>query len=167
MIMNACSRTTALDWKSSGLWICFRCAAICCPLSASPLPRVRKTAQILFGKNELTAVLNLEDSTAGLDQLGLDAEFFLQFLRQTGGPGFVVSHAAVRDLAGLHVFPNILANDSRSTGPHKEGPIMIGRSQVAAVLVACRVRPDYKADCMGNDKTRPALLFHCNQYMAP
>ena len=66
-------------------------------------PGIGKSAQILFGKNEIAAVLNLEDSPSRFDQLGINTQFFLQFLRQTDGPGFVVSHPAVRDFAAIHV----------------------------------------------------------------
>jgi hypothetical protein len=56
-------------------------------------------------------MLNLEDSATRLDQIGLNTEFSLQFLRQTGGFWSIISTTAVRDLADLHVFLNLLGID--------------------------------------------------------
>jgi hypothetical protein len=72
----------------------------------------RESAQVFLGKDELAAMFNLEDSPARLDQLGFNTQFFLQFLRQTGGFGSVISTTAVRDFAALHVFLNLLGNDA-------------------------------------------------------
>jgi hypothetical protein len=72
----------------------------------------RKSAQILLGKDELAAMFNLEDSPARLDQVGFDTQFFLQFLRQTGGFGSIISTTAVRDFAGLHFLLNLLRIDA-------------------------------------------------------
>jgi hypothetical protein len=75
-----------------------------CPYQFQHFAGSWKSAQILLGKNELAAMLNLEDSPARLDQIGLDTEFSLQFLRQTGGFGSIISTTAVCNLADLHVF---------------------------------------------------------------
>jgi hypothetical protein len=62
-------------------------------------PLVGKAAHVLLGENQLPAILNLENSSTRLHQFRLNAEFRLQFLRQTGGFGPVVSRSAKGNLA--------------------------------------------------------------------
>ncbi len=85
-------------------------------------PGIRESACFLFGKNELAAVLNLKDSPIRLNQFGINAQFLLQFLRQTGGSGFVISHSAVRDFADIHVLLTSFESMPSVNMPHDDGP---------------------------------------------
>jgi hypothetical protein len=51
----------------------------------------------VFAEEELVVGGHFEDAAAAADDLAVDAELFLDFSRQTGGSGEVVSNAAVVD----------------------------------------------------------------------
>ena len=61
---------------------------------------LRKGARGLLGVDELSAHRYFEDTPAGADELGCDAESILDRCRQTDGTGFVVSNDAVFDADG-------------------------------------------------------------------
>jgi hypothetical protein len=61
------------------------------------LPRFGKSAELLFGEDELVFYGNFKDSSAAFDELGLDAKILLDFRCQTGGARVVVSSRAVFD----------------------------------------------------------------------
>jgi hypothetical protein len=61
------------------------------------LARLGEAAQFLLGEDKVVADGDLEDASVATDQLGLDAELLLDFSRQTGGTGVVVSARAVLD----------------------------------------------------------------------
>jgi hypothetical protein len=74
---------------------------------------LREASEPFLGEDEVVADGDLEDTTAALDQLRLDAELLLDLSRQTGGAGVVVSAGAVLDgdVAGhaLLLSPPIIA----------------------------------------------------------
>jgi hypothetical protein len=64
------------------------------------LPRLGEAALLLLREDQLIPDGDLEDSSRTLDELGLDTEFPLDLLRQTGGAREVVSDTAVFDVDG-------------------------------------------------------------------
>jgi hypothetical protein len=68
------------------------------------LPILRKPAELFLGKNQFPVLFNLKNPAARFDNLGFRPEFFFKFVRQTGGPRPVISHAAVGDFE-LHRSP--------------------------------------------------------------
>ena len=64
----------------------------------------RKSAGFLLAVDQLAVDFDVEDAPAALDELGVDAEFGLNGVRQTGGLGSVVSFHAVLD-GNVHVYP--------------------------------------------------------------
>ena len=69
-------------------------AALELPLNLAGL---REAARHLLGVDEIVADGDFEDAAAAADKLRLDTELLLDFSRQTGGPGEVVSAGAVLD----------------------------------------------------------------------
>jgi len=68
-------------------------------------PLFGKTARGAFGEEELSLHGHLENTAVATHQLGASPETVRQLGRQPGGPGAVVSLAAVEDLdlhPGLH-----------------------------------------------------------------
>jgi hypothetical protein len=61
------------------------------------LAGIREAAGLLLREDELVVDRDLEDPAGSLDELGLDAELFLNLFRQTGGTRIVVSDGAVLD----------------------------------------------------------------------
>ena len=62
------------------------------------LSRLRETAGVPLGEDELPVDDDVEDAAGALRELCLDPERLFQFGRQTGGPRLVVSDDAVGDL---------------------------------------------------------------------
>jgi hypothetical protein len=62
----------------------------------------------VLAENELAIGDDIEDSAVAGDQLGFHAQLSLDFSRQTGGFGFVISLGAIRDV-NLHA--RLLAGD--------------------------------------------------------
>jgi len=58
----------------------------------------RETAEGFLREDQLAVALDLEDSARGFDEARFDVELLLDLGRQTGGPGEIVSDAAVFDL---------------------------------------------------------------------
>jgi hypothetical protein len=58
---------------------------------------LREAAELHFGEDQFLVIVDFEDATRFLDQFGIDTQFRLQFFRQTGGFGIVVSHPAIFD----------------------------------------------------------------------
>ena len=58
---------------------------------------LREAALGLFREHQLIVQLDLENATTALDQLRFDTEFLLNFRRQTGGAGLVVSNNTIFD----------------------------------------------------------------------
>lgn len=56
-----------------------------------------ESAGLSLGEDRLAIEMDLEDTIAALDELGLEPETFLDAVRQTGGTGTVVSNPAVFD----------------------------------------------------------------------
>ena len=56
---------------------------------------------VVLGEDQITIDDDVKDPARAFDELGLDAEFVLDCVRQTGSRGQVVSHPAVFD-ADLH-----------------------------------------------------------------
>lgn len=56
-----------------------------------------EAAFFAFGKEDVVAYGDDEDAAAAADEFTLHAQCFLELGRQTGGPGEVVSNAAVVD----------------------------------------------------------------------
>jgi hypothetical protein len=110
-------------------------------------------------------MLNLEDSPARLDQIGLDTEFSLQFFRQTGGFGSIISTTAVRDLAGPHVFLNLLGIDVIArrvyTRQKTDHDWLFNRIQ-GAVFFVWRFFGLY-ADSIDVTRRESTSLSHCNK----
>ncbi len=59
------------------------------------LTLIREAADFFLGEDQLSFQGDLEYAVLALDELGVEIEFVLQFSRQTGGSGFVVSNHAV------------------------------------------------------------------------
>ncbi len=72
------------------------------------LARIREPARFELGENEFTIDFDIEDPVSPGDQLGLNSQTLTQFIRQTGGFGFVVSYRAIMDLNFHGVSPMIL-----------------------------------------------------------
>ena len=70
------------------------------------LARVREPARFELGENEFTIDFNVEDPVSPGNQLGLNTQTVAQFIRQTGGLGFVVSLRAIVDLNFHGVSPH-------------------------------------------------------------
>lgn len=62
------------------------------------LDRLWKTTLALLGEHQLAVEGHLEDPVASFDQLRLVTETLLDFVRQTGGSGQVVSNHTVFNL---------------------------------------------------------------------
>lgn len=62
-----------------------------------------KAPEGLLGEQRLAVEADLEDPVLALDQLRIEAETLLQFGRQTGGSGLVVSNDAVFDVDSGHI----------------------------------------------------------------
>ena len=56
---------------------------------------LRESIELFLGKNKLAVEFDLEYAPSGFNKLGFRAELFLEVVRQTGGAGLVVSHAAI------------------------------------------------------------------------
>ena len=63
----------------------------------------REPPFVVFAEEELIVGGHFENAAAAADDLAVDAELFLDFSRQTGGSGKVVSNAAVVD-SDVHCF---------------------------------------------------------------
>jgi hypothetical protein len=61
------------------------------------LSGLREAAQLFLGEDEVVSHGDFEDAPMAADQLRLDGELLLDFSRQTGGAGVVVSASAVLD----------------------------------------------------------------------
>ena len=61
------------------------------------LALAREAPFLLLGEERLVVGGDDEDAAGAADELGVDAELFLDLGRQTGGPREVVSNAAVVD----------------------------------------------------------------------
>jgi hypothetical protein len=61
------------------------------------LSGLREAARLFLGEDEVVPHGDFEDAPVAADQLGCDAELLLDFGRQTGGAGVVVSARAVLD----------------------------------------------------------------------
>jgi hypothetical protein len=68
------------------------------------LAGIWETPYFGLGEDETSPIFHIENTSAGTNQFGLDTQFFLQFIRQTGGFRFVVSHAAIGDFAEIRHF---------------------------------------------------------------
>jgi len=76
--------------------------------------KARKSRCIGLGKNRFSIHNDIKDPSFAGDQFCLNIQLVTQFLRQTGGSGFVVSHTAVVNFN----FHNILLeNRLRSNSP--------------------------------------------------
>ena len=71
------------------------------PQLVDDLALAGEAAFFLLGEDRLAVDADDEDAAAAADELTVDAELLLQRGRQTGGPGKVVSNAAVVD-ANVH-----------------------------------------------------------------
>ena len=60
--------------------------------------RLGKSTEGLLGEDQLAVAGDLENASLPFDQPGFDTELLLDLGRQTGGPGEIVSDAAVFDL---------------------------------------------------------------------
>jgi hypothetical protein len=58
---------------------------------------LREAARLVFGVDQLSVHLDVEDAVVALDELGLDTNLLLDLGRQTGGLREVVSTVAVLD----------------------------------------------------------------------
>jgi hypothetical protein len=68
---------------------------------------IRKTPYFGLGKYEAAPIFHIENASAGTNEFRLDSQCLLQFLRQTGGFGFVVSGTAISNFADIgHFFPS-------------------------------------------------------------
>jgi len=63
--------------------------------------------EVLLGKDQISAILDLEDSSARPDQFRFDTKLFVQFIRQTGGSGLVVSFSAISNFANIHDYMDL------------------------------------------------------------
>ena len=77
---------------------------------------VRKLAGFLLAVDQISIGFNVEDSPAALDEFGVDVEFGLNRVRQTGGLRRVVSLYAILD-GNLHGDPLVRHSWSAQTCP--------------------------------------------------
>jgi hypothetical protein len=58
-------------------------------------PAYGKPSGCFFGKNQVAVSAHFKDAAAGANEFRSNAEFFADFLRQTGCTGIIVSHSTV------------------------------------------------------------------------
>jgi len=78
---------------------------------------LRKALELVLGEDELAVLLDVVDAPAATDQRGVDAVPVLDRGRQTGGPGFVVSDPAVRDLERKRLRSGHVSSRTNSISP--------------------------------------------------
>ncbi len=57
-----------------------------------------KSSGFGFGKHQAVVYFDIKDTVASGNQVGLNTEFFFQFIRHTGGIGLVLSHRTIMDV---------------------------------------------------------------------
>lgn len=67
------------------------------------LTGIGKPSRLPLRKNQIVAVFNLEHAASRSNQFRVNPQLLIEFLRQTDGSGLIVSLAAVRDFADIHV----------------------------------------------------------------
>src|SRR5262249_56750491 len=77
-----------------------------------------KALELVLGEDELAVLLDVVDAPAATDQRGVDAVPVLDRGRQTGGPGFVVSDPAVRDLERKRLRSGHVPSRGNSISPY-------------------------------------------------
>jgi len=62
---------------------------------AFDLSMLREATRHVLGIEQLVIEFDIEDATASFDELSVQAEFLLNFCRQTGGSGLIISNDAI------------------------------------------------------------------------